>query len=248
MGAAEVNPEKRLRVHTLGGFRIEKEGEPLRFPDAVPRWPLVLLKVTIALGGRAVDTRRVIDWLWPDAEGDSAENALAITLHRLRLLLGDTAALVLQDRKLSIDARRVWVDVWALEQLFGVRDGAAVDFDQVLALYRGAFLEGEDGAWAWPLRERLRGRVSRELERRGQRLLEEERCEEAIQLFEKGLEVDELVEELYCKLMRCYQALGRRAEALRVYERCRKLLSCRLGVAPSPATEALRHALRGQAI
>ena len=239
---------RRLRVHTLGGFRVEKEGEPLRFLRKVPRRPLELLKVTIALGGRAVDTRRIIDWLWPDAEGDAAENALASALHRLRLLLGDAAALVVQDRRLSIDGRRVWVDVWALEQLFGGRDGAAVDFDHALALYGGAFLEGEDGAWAWPLRERLRARVSRELARRGQRLLEDGRCEEAIHLFEKGLEIEELAEELYCKLMRCYQALGRRAEALRVYERCRVVISSRLGVGPSPATEALHQALRERAI
>jgi LuxR family transcriptional regulator, maltose regulon positive regulatory protein len=161
------------------------------------------------------------------------------------LLLGDSAALVLQDGKLSIDSRRVWVDVWALEHLLARKDSGPAEFAAVLALYQGPFLENEPGAtWAWPLRERLRNRFLRELARQGQRLLQDELCEEAIQFFEKGLEVDELAEELYCKLMRCYQALGRRAEALGTYERCRKLLSSTLGVSPSPATEALRHALR----
>jgi DNA-binding SARP family transcriptional activator len=235
-----------IKIRTLGAFRLEKDGEPVRFPGKVQRRPLDLLKITIALGGREVDTRRIIDGLWPEAEGDAAEDAFASALRRLRLLLGDPAALALQDDKLSLDPQRVWVDAWALEHLLERKDAAPADFAQVLALYRGAFLEKESGAaWAWPLRERLRNRFLRELARHGQLLMRDKHCEEAIRLFERGLEADDLAEELYCNLMRCYQALGRRAEALGVYERCRKLLSSRLGVTPSPETEALRHALRG---
>jgi DNA-binding SARP family transcriptional activator len=39
--------------------------------------------------------------------------------------------------------------------------------------------------------------------------------------------------------MRAHAAVGNRAEALRVYERCRCLLSEELGVAPSSQTEAV---------
>jgi DNA-binding SARP family transcriptional activator len=43
--------------------------------------------------------------------------------------------------------------------------------------------------------------------------------------------------------MDCHQRLGQRAEALRVYRRCRDLLAAELGLAPSRATlEAARHA------
>jgi LuxR family maltose regulon positive regulatory protein len=232
-----------LRIHTLGGFHIEKEGELLLFSGKVQRRPLALLKMTIALGGRAVDTRRIVDGLWPQAEGDGAEDAFASALRRLRLLLGDAAALVLQDCRLSLDARRVWVDVWALEQLFELRDAVAPDLGKVLALYRGAFLEGEDAAWVWPLRERLRNRFLRELAAGGRLLMQGGRYEEAIGLLEKGLEADELAEDLHCNLMRCYQALGRHAEALRAYERCRKLLWSALEIQPSAATEALHRQL-----
>lgn len=236
-----------LKIHTLGGFRIEQDGEPIRFTGKIQRRPLDLLKITIALGGHEVDTPRIIDGLWPEAEGDAAADALAAALRRLRLLLGDPAALVLQDNKLSIDSRRVWVDVWALEYLLNRQDSTPEDFTGVLALYQGAFLEKESGAaWAWPLRERLRHRFLREIARHGQQLMQDRRCEEAIRLFEAGLEADHLAEELYCNLMRCYQALGRRAEALSVYERCHRILAATLGVAPAPETEALHRALRGK--
>jgi DNA-binding SARP family transcriptional activator len=43
----------------------------------------------------------------------------------------------------------------------------------------------------------------------------------------------------YQLLMRAHAAVGNRAEALRVYERCRSLLSEELGVPPSSQTEAV---------
>jgi len=43
--------------------------------------------------------------------------------------------------------------------------------------------------------------------------------------------------------MICYRELGRRAEALSAYRRCRKMLSTILGIAPSPQTEAIYKSL-----
>ncbi len=230
-----------FKIYTLGGFRIERNGEPLRFSGKVQRRPLDLLKITIAFGGREVDTQRIIDGLWPEADGDAAQDAFATALRRLRLILGDSSALTLQDNKLSLDRQRVWVDTWALEHLWS-RTGASAD--PLLALYRGGFLQSEANVdWAWPLRERLRSRFVREVARCGQLLLQGARYEEAIALFERGLEADELAEEIYGLLLRCYQALGRRAEGLAVYERCRRILSSTLGVAPSPETAALGRSL-----
>ncbi|MDA8091823.1 MAG: bacterial transcriptional activator domain-containing protein, partial [Nitrospiraceae bacterium] len=60
--------------------------------------------------------------------------------------------------------------------------------------------------------------------------------EAAIEKFEKGLEMDNLVEEIYQDLMLCQISLGRHAEAARTYEQCRKALSETLGINPSPST------------
>lgn len=43
----------------------------------------------------------------------------------------------------------------------------------------------------------------------------------------------------YQRFMRAHAAAGNRAEALRVYERCRYLLAEELGVSPSSQTEAV---------
>lgn len=56
--------------------------------------------------------------------------------------------------------------------------------------------------------------------------------------------MDDLAEEIYGRLMACYQEAGRRADALAVYERCRRVLAATLGVMPSSDIEARLRALR----
>ena len=114
-----------------------------------------------------------------------------------------------------------------------------------MALYQGPFLGKQvDASWALPLRERLRTKYLRHLVQWGRGLLRASEFEQAILAFERGLEVDELAEEFYRNLMRCYQALGRRAEAIGAYQRCQKTLAAVLGIAPAKETEALYQTLR----
>jgi DNA-binding SARP family transcriptional activator len=57
------------------------------------------------------------------------------------------------------------------------------------------------------------------------------------------LERDDLSEAFYQRVLACHAALGRRAEGLNTYARCRGRLREALGVAPSERTENLRNAL-----
>jgi len=57
------------------------------------------------------------------------------------------------------------------------------------------------------------------------------------------IEAAPLAEAFYQRLMRCYRQERRSAEAIAVYRRLRQTLSVTLGVAPSPASEALYRAL-----
>ena len=88
-------------------------------------------------------------------------------------------------------------------------------------------------------RDRWRSRFLRSLADLGRHWERRERWSDAIELYERGIEVDTLAEDLYRKLMRCHLAQGQPAEAARVYRRCREMLSVQLGIAPSSETEAL---------
>ncbi len=70
-----------------------------------------------------------------------------------------------------------------------------------------------------------------------------EKYEKALDCYHRGLEVDDLAEALYRRLMSCHQRLGQKAEALSVYNRCKKTLSANLNIEPSLETEAVYKAL-----
>jgi two-component SAPR family response regulator len=113
-----------------------------------------------------------------------------------------------------------------------------------LALYRGPFLPAEaDQPWSVPLRERLRARFVRDLQHRAVLFEKEGAWARAAVLYVRGIETEELAEELYQGLMRCYQALRRPAEGLAAYRRLRQQLSVVLGIAPTPDSDALYRAL-----
>jgi DNA-binding SARP family transcriptional activator len=239
-----------VKLYTLGRFSVVVDGKPLQSSGKTQRKPLELLMALVAFGGREVSETQLTEALWPDAEGDAAHEACAVTLHRLRKLLGHDQAISLQRNHFSLDPRYVWVDVWAFERSLapahGKLDAAGrCASEKAMALYQGPFLgKHADLSWAMPLRERLRSKFLRHLIESGRSLFEAGELESAVAVFEKGLNVDPLAEEFYSNLMRCYQALNRRAEAMGVYQRCQKTLGAILGVYPAAETVALYQALQ----
>jgi len=229
-----------LKVYTMGRFSVNKDSEMIRFTGKTQRKPMEMLKVLITLGGRNIKEDRMRETLWPDAEDGAAHSAFTTTLSRLRKLIGHEAVTV-SEGMLSLNHDYCWVDVWAFERLLTEAEknnNAPID-NKLLRLYHGPFLCEEEAAWALPLRERLSSRFVRCLRVRGRLLEQAEKYEEAITLYQKGIEADPLAEGLYRCLMACYHATGSHAEAAAVYHRCRKTLSVMIGILPSPKTDGL---------
>ncbi len=244
-----------IQIYTLGRFSVSRGVEPIRFARKAQHRPLELLKVLVAFGGREVATDQLAMALWPESEGDMAYNAFEITLHRLRKLIGIEKALTLSNGLLTLDNKLCWVDIWAFEQSV-TRAETLMSSPQsdpealarlsarVLAIYHGHFLGRETPEpWSISLRERLRSKFLRHLIDVARYWEKIGRHGTAIQCYQKGLEVDDLAEIFYQRLMVCYQQLGRRGEALAVYRRCRATLSLILSISPSPATESIHRRL-----
>lgn len=257
MGAPAPDTHRNypLQIYALGRFSVVRRVEPIRFGRKAQHRPMELLKALVALGGREVATDHLAAALWPEAEADEAYSSFEITLHRLRRLIGIDGALLLSNGLLTLDNRLCWVDVWSFEQAATraeiILSSPEPDMAELssllsvtLSLYHGQFLGRETPqSWSISLRERLRSKflrhlldVARHWERIG-------RHDAAIQCYQKGLEVDDLAEVFYQRLMVCYQLLGRKSEALAVYRRCRKTLSLILSIPPSSATEAIHRRL-----
>jgi two-component SAPR family response regulator len=216
-----------------------------------------MLKAVIAFGGKEVREDQIIDALWPEADGDAAHQLYETTLHRLRQLLASHDAVQRRGGHLTLNQQHWWVDVWAFEWLIDQAEDAwrkepegtgaedAVLWTQkAIELYRGTFLPGEaQEFWTNSLRERLRGKFLRGVEKLGHYWQKLGRHEKAVECFQKGLEVDDIIEGFYQALMLLYQRMNRRTEALSVYLRCQRTLSSSLGVEPSPQTEAIRKSI-----
>ena len=198
-----------VKIYTLGRFEIHLNGTPLRSRRKAPYRVLHLLKVIVALGTKSIAIPRLIDVLWPDAEGDAGYETFHKTLQRLRRLLNYDKIIQVREGKVALNRELCWVDFLAfedLEHLAALGDGELGEkarrdhYERMIALYRGPFLEEEECiGWADHRRERLRegfieavGKVSNWHKGTSQ-------CEQRLIGVEHALKVDPLAEPLYLR-------------------------------------------------
>jgi len=243
-----------VRIRALGTFAVERDGTK---PNGKSHYRLLeLLKALVALGGTDVNAAMLAGILWPDSEGDASQRALHTSLHRLRKLLGDEDAIRLEDGKLSLNRDLCWSDVTALQSVALQIEEARKVLDvpvsrlaalgeRLMSIYRGPLLADEgERDWLLGSRDRLRSQFHRVVCAVGDGLEAKQDLDRAIVLYRQALERDNLSEELYQRLMLCHQRRGEHAEGLKVYRRCRELLSIVLGVQPGPRTQQVYETLR----
>jgi len=243
-----------IRVRTLGGLRVEVGGQNLAFKGRVAKKPLELLVFLIASSGNDVALGTAAFALWRELDGDKARAALTAALHRLRRLLGNDDAVMLEHGRLSLNPGLVWVDCLAFEQLVdsvGAPAAAALGAparaaaERAQALYGGLFMQGsDDEAWQMVCRARLASKFKRMVTLLAHAAQARGDPANARALLLRGLEFDPLAEDLARELMRELIAAGDLAQARLVFERCRDAIALTLDTGPSAATLALAAHLR----
>jgi DNA-binding SARP family transcriptional activator len=213
----------------------------------------VVLAMLAAERRRSLSHDELAEELWAEERPPAWENGLKALISKLRTALtsagldGRTIAGALGLYQLELPPE-TWVDLEAAaDALHRAETLARKDLiDDAAAWALGSraiatrpFLEGADGPWTERHRAWLRDVYLRSLEvltdawiRRGDPIL-------AVADTEEALRSEPFRESLYRLLMRAHAAGGNRAQALRVYEECRRLLADELGVDPSPETEAI---------
>jgi ATP/maltotriose-dependent transcriptional regulator MalT/two-component SAPR family response regulator len=243
-----------IQIYTLGRFDMLIDGKPFKSSKKIQKKPLEMLKVLSSFGeGQEVSKVQLSDILWPDADGDKAQRSFDTTLYRLRQILGNDKAIIMREGRLSLDLRYCWVDSMAFEHILKQaeyyakkkdRTNSIQSLEKAIALYKGPFLAGEtDEPWAISYNERLRSKFLRAIERLGNYLEEKGDLNRAVDCFQKAIEVDDVAEMFYRRLMICLKKLDRRSDAISTYKRCEKTLSASLGLEPSPKTKAIKESL-----
>ncbi len=238
-----------LKIYTLGRFELVRDNKPIELSRKAPKKPFAMLKALIAFGGKDVSEIQISDILWPETEGDKAHNSFKTTLSRLRQLIGIKDAILIHEGQITLNPRLCWVDLWEFERLlnnadhaarFGYREKSFRYIESAVGVYHGNFLAGDiEEPWTFFTRDCSRDRLFRNLIKLGTYLEDKNQFEKALDCYLKGIEIYELAEEFYQKLIKCYHRLGRNDEALNVYDRLKRVLAATIKRIPSSKTECI---------
>jgi len=204
---------------------------------------------------RMVSRNELVEAIWeehPPTELDGALNAIVSKLRRALKQVGlappDTA---IETRHGSIALRLpadTWVDLEDATNAIDEADGAWRRGDRrsawawanvAVSVGRRPLLPDLGAPWIEARRAAHRAMLVRGLERLSEVSRVNGEPDLAVQYAAEVLDVDPFREPAYQRLMRLYADAGNRAEALRVFGRCRELLREELGASPSPQTEAV---------
>ena len=202
---------------------------------------------------RAVSRDELAEELWLGTVPPSWERSLSALISKLRALLASAA---IPDVALNSSFGHyqlllpvdVWIDVEAASEaidhaesaLRGDKPREAWGWAQVAyQISRRSFLSGEEGPWVTLKRSELHNVLMRAHECLSEPSVWHKEPAHAVRHAKEAIAIEPFRETSCQLLMRAHAAVGNRAEALRVYESCRSLLSQELGVPPSPQTEAV---------
>ena len=247
-----------LRLYLTGRLTAEAGGrrfDERRLPGRQGRRALVYLALERA---RPVPIDELADAVWGTSTPSGAwETALSAIVSKLRAALraldtrcAVTTAAGCYQLALPPDA---WVDVEAARRALDEAEGhtragrfrdAWGPANVAASIAARPLLGGVDGQWIARARTTLRETRVRALECLAAVASANAEHPLAAQLAREVVELEPFRETGWQRLMRALAAAGNRAEAVRAYTRCKKLLADELGVAPSPETEAIVKALQ----
>jgi DNA-binding SARP family transcriptional activator len=203
----------------------------------------------LALRPRPVHRDELLEAFWPGEDPRRTRPRLRQAVRDARRLLGD--AIVGENEQYSLHRECVDVDVDELERLLAAANTAEPEHahalgERALRLFRGEPMAGSDYAWTETDLPRLRATLVDLLVQVGRRHLDTGEAPAALELAERGLDVDALNESLWRLAMEAESALGLREAVAGRYERLQTLLEERLGLKPAQETRHLHHRLLGQ--
>lgn len=257
----QPNTPAPLRIYTLGGFRIWRNGDDIPAAAWGREKALHLFQffVTLRLQGLRLHKEQIIERLWPELDAAGGDRDFKVALHAVNKVLEpnrrprtEPQFIRRHDLTYDLNVEAVWIDAVAFENLIaagnqaGAGEQAIDDYRQALALYQGDYLpERRYEDWSSAERERLQVLALGLMTTLAELLLPGSPLE-SIRLTQHALAIDPVWENAYRIQMQAYAAQGNRPMAVRTYQQCVKTLQSELDIDPLPETRAVFQQIKSE--
>ena len=240
-----------LQIHLFGQTEVRTgDGRVLGLGDFGGVKPREIFEILVLHRGRVLGKEALAELLWEGAPPDDAIATLESYVSVLRKKVAPgvparTSAIATVDGGYRLDPAQVEVDLDEADAL--LRAAEARDAEEALGLTSRALQLAHDevlqhvpyARWAEDVRRTWAARIASAATSGAATALDLGDPEQALSLARRALRADVLGEEAWRLVMRAHCRAGRRAEALRAYETCRRRLAEALGVQPAPETQTL---------
>jgi DNA-binding SARP family transcriptional activator len=244
-----------VEISLLGGFRVLKHQQVVGLrPGGKAE---AVLSVLALRNSHSVSRETLLEGVWPNADPHLASqslNSLAYSLHRLLGdAIGGAAVLVHEDGTYRLNREAgVSVDVDAFLSLVRAGDryaaisdqpGVAESYARAVDLYRGDLNVGVTVQYVIE-RERLRATCLTLLARLADYHYAGGNLTISLEYATRLLSMDPCREDAHRMVMQCHVRRGERAQALRQFRVCERILRLEFDAAPEQATRALFDRIR----
>jgi DNA-binding SARP family transcriptional activator len=243
-----------VRVSLTGRLEVETDRGSLDATRLPGRQGRVVLAYLVAEHDRLVPSEELAEAVWgpdppptwrPALRGVVSKvreflEALDLPAHDMLTSSSGCYQLTLPDDA-TVDVELATGEAGLAERAFAAGDlepaPAAAGTARTLA--GRPLLPGQEGAWVDRRRTAWHEVLVRALQVLVDANLADGQADLAVQPATELVGLEPFRESAYLRLLRAHAAAGNRGEALRVYDRCRRLLADELGVDPSPELEAV---------
>lgn len=249
----------QLLLCAFGQFEAFVDGEPVEWPSSDARNLAAYLLVNC---GQPVAKNKIVEDIWPNSELSHANVRIHVALYRLRETLGSGYPAV--DLKLDSQQKLLWdgigcsIDAGAFKEgINRIRQRLDVErppvlseltvslLEEVVRLYRGAFMANVDFDWCRPVGVELRQQFLWAIRILVFHYMAVRDWTQALRCGRRSLVVDPLQEEIVRQMMVCYCRIGDRDAILKQYQDLKWQVAKKRGAWLSEETRNLRLQLLG---
>lgn len=249
----------KIRVQTLGDFRITLDNEPV--DDYGDDYVEMLLKYFITRHGEYIPIEELAEIVFPDHELYRAQAHIRDAINRARLILQpditrphDSAFIQELNNRFRLDcSRNILLDFEQLDRFLQEGEVQQAErayaraikiYERAFDIYQGEFLPNDRyETWSITMRGYLTTRFARILTNLADLYARDGRVDEAIRVIQTCLQHDTYSEASYRRLIRLQACKGDTTEALKVYNTMEKLFVEFFQEQPNAETQKLRDAI-----